>query len=126
MQDQTAISVTTQSQEQLLPSEQQWSAPIADVSAAPSHSMNSKNGGEHAEEVVISSESASTGRTANLAVPAQTMEPTLLDERSLLACIVRAIPAGAGGRIRISTTVSIFQFISCTNRSACSGVDLFP
>ncbi|OVA04746.1 hypothetical protein BVC80_1719g81 [Macleaya cordata] len=33
-------------------------------------------------------------------------EPTLLDERSLLVCIVRAIPAGSGGRIRISSTLS--------------------
>lgn len=30
---------------------------------------------------------------------------TLLDERSLLACIVRTIPAG--GRIRISSTVRV-------------------
>jgi hypothetical protein len=35
-------------------------------------------------------------------------EPALLDERSLLACIVRAVPAGPEGGIRISTTVSYF------------------
>ncbi|XP_074569904.1 uncharacterized protein LOC141826549 isoform X2 [Curcuma longa] len=33
------------------------------------------------------------------------LEPKLLDERSLLVCIVRAIPAGSDGRIRISTTL---------------------
>ncbi|CAL5000087.1 unnamed protein product [Urochloa decumbens] len=32
-------------------------------------------------------------------------EPALLDERSLLACIVRAVPAGPEGGIRISTTL---------------------
>eukprot|EP01018_Ginkgo_biloba_P007136 Gb_40367 [translate_table: standard] len=32
-------------------------------------------------------------------------EPSLLDERSLLACLVRAIPAEASARIRISTTL---------------------
>lgn len=36
----------------------------------------------------------------------KTSENALLDERSLLACIVRTIPPG--GRIRISTTVSEF------------------
>ncbi|XP_074583629.1 uncharacterized protein LOC141839712 isoform X4 [Curcuma longa] len=33
------------------------------------------------------------------------LEPKLLDERSLLVCIVRAIPAGSDGKIRISTTL---------------------
>ncbi|KAE8804918.1 hypothetical protein D1007_18932 [Hordeum vulgare] len=32
-------------------------------------------------------------------------EPVLLDERSLLACIVRAVPAGSDNRIRISSTL---------------------
>ncbi|CAN6449582.1 unnamed protein product [Victoria cruziana] len=36
---------------------------------------------------------------------AKVLEPALLDERSLLACIVRAIPAGNIGHIRISTTL---------------------
>ncbi|KAA8533550.1 hypothetical protein F0562_031016 [Nyssa sinensis] len=35
----------------------------------------------------------------------KTPEITLLDERSLLACIVRTIPPGSGGRIRISSTL---------------------
>lgn len=41
-----------------------------------------------------------TGHTAG-----KTPEATLLDERSLLACIVRTIPAGSGARIRISSTL---------------------
>ena len=32
--------------------------------------------------------------------------PTLLDERSLLACLVRAIPSEASARIKINTTVT--------------------
>ena len=36
-------------------------------------------------------------------------EPALLDERSVLACIVRAVPAGPEGGIRISSTVSYFS-----------------
>ncbi|XXG68087.1 hypothetical protein AAC387_Pa06g1260 [Persea americana] len=51
-------------------------------------------------EVPISAGWSSTSVTAG-----KTSKPTLLDERSLLACIVRAIPSGASGRIRISTTL---------------------
>lgn len=111
VQDQTAISALTQSEEQLVPSGQQLSASIGKVSAAPGRSVNSNKAAEHTEKVVVCSESASMGKTENPVVPAQTMEPTLLDEKSLLACIVRAIPAGADGRIRISTTVSTLHFI---------------
>lgn len=106
VQDQITASAANQSQQQLLPPGQQWSASTANVSAAPSHSTNPNNaGGEHSEKVVIFPESVSTERTTNPGVPTQTMEPALLDERSLLACIVRAIPAGADGRIRISATL---------------------
>ena len=42
-------------------------------------------------------------------LPHISKEPALLDERSLLACIVRAVPAGPEGGIRISTTVSYFS-----------------
>ncbi|KAF0898278.1 hypothetical protein E2562_007132 [Oryza meyeriana var. granulata] len=38
-------------------------------------------------------------------LPRVPKEPSLLDERSLLACIVRAVPAGPDGRIKISTTL---------------------
>lgn len=42
----------------------------------------------------------------NAYAAAKAAEPTLLDEQSLLACIVRTIPPGSSGRIRISSTVS--------------------
>ncbi|XP_010235365.1 uncharacterized protein LOC100831359 isoform X2 [Brachypodium distachyon] len=38
-------------------------------------------------------------------LPSIQKEPALLDERSLLACIVRAVPAGSDNRIRISSTL---------------------
>lgn len=51
----------------------------------------------------LSEKTASSGQK-NILPPGKTSEIALLDERSLLACIVRTIPAG--GRIRISSTVS--------------------
>ena len=51
----------------------------------------------------------STGQM-NTRIAGKTSENALLEERSLLTCIVRTIPAG--GRIRISSTVS-FQIITC-------------
>ena len=48
----------------------------------------------------------------------KTSETALLDERALLACIVRTIPAG--GRIQISSTVSFILYtfikVDCTLR----------
>jgi hypothetical protein len=56
----------------------------------------------------------SAGGGLGSSVPCTTKEPALLDERSLLACIVRAVPAGTDGGIRISTTVSYFSSsLSC-------------
>ncbi|CAM0911766.1 unnamed protein product [Alopecurus aequalis] len=42
---------------------------------------------------------------AGSSLPCTPKEPVLLDERSLLACIVRAVPAGYDNRIRISSTL---------------------
>lgn len=51
-------------------------------------------------------------------------EPVLLDERCLLACIVRAVPAGSDNRIRISSTVSatfvILLLFSGTFSDSCA------
>ncbi|XP_006845533.2 uncharacterized protein LOC18435425 isoform X1 [Amborella trichopoda] len=43
--------------------------------------------------------------TSGIMGPAKVLESQLLDERSLLSCLVRAIPVGGSGRIRISTTL---------------------
>lgn len=52
-------------------------------------------------------ESFVSTRQENTLTVGKTSEPALLDERSLLACIVRTT---AGGRIRISSTVSAFTY----------------
>ncbi|CAI0397560.1 unnamed protein product, partial [Linum tenue] len=44
---------------------------------------------------------------ANIATAGKALEPPLIDERSLLACIVRTIPAG--GRIRINSTLFLIE-----------------
>ncbi|XWS61401.1 hypothetical protein CRYUN_Cryun07bG0123100 [Craigia yunnanensis] len=51
---------------------------------------------------ILPEKSVSTGQS-NILISAKTSETALLDEGSLLACIVRTIPTG--GRIRISSTL---------------------
>lgn len=46
------------------------------------------------------------GGQKNVYAVGKSAEVNLLDEKALLACIVRTIPPGSGGRIRISSTVS--------------------
>ncbi|RAL39802.1 hypothetical protein DM860_013003 [Cuscuta australis] len=46
-----------------------------------------------------------TGQNNAHACTGKAAEPNLLKEQALLACIVRTIPPGPGGRIRISTTL---------------------
>ena len=58
-----------------------------------------------AAEVILSESFAAAGQK-NTGIGGKLSEANLLDERSLLACIVRTIPPGSGGRIRITTTVS--------------------
>ncbi|XP_057479592.1 uncharacterized protein LOC130766879 isoform X2 [Actinidia eriantha] len=53
----------------------------------------------------ISSEAFESSGQKNLYMGGKTLELSLRDERSLLACIVRTIPPGSGGRIRISSTL---------------------
>ena len=66
------------------------------------------NGTGTGTDTILPERSVSTGQT-NIFISAKTSETALLDERSLLACIVRTIPTG--GRIRISSTVSGLQII---------------
>lgn len=49
--------------------------------------------------------------------PVKNPEPVLLDERALLACLVRAVPAEANAKISLKSTVSFFrQFLQfCAN-----------
>lgn len=39
--------------------------------------------------------------------PTKNPEPALLDERALLACLVRAVPAEANAKISLKSTVSV-------------------
>lgn len=49
--------------------------------------------------------------------PIKNPEPVLLDERSLLACLMRAVPAEANAKISMKSTVSV----SITNESFHAG-----
>lgn len=84
-----------QSQEEVLKSGQQCSIP---GNVQTSQNSVSSNG--------TTDSTISVPPISGTLLPSKTpLEPKLLDERSLLVCIVRAIPAGSDGRIRISTTL---------------------
>ncbi|KAF5185627.1 hypothetical protein FRX31_024787 [Thalictrum thalictroides] len=86
--------------------EKQQSAAIAQQCTIPAQPLNpGDTTGCNGSNVALPESSISPERTSNLLAPGKVLEPKLLDERSLLACIVRAIPAGSGGRIRISSTL---------------------
>ncbi|CAK9158229.1 unnamed protein product [Ilex paraguariensis] len=72
---------------------------------APSHLVNFNETPINNAASAILPESYSTNGQKNTLMVVKTAEITLLDERSLLACIVRTIPPGSGGRIRISSTL---------------------
>ncbi|PPD85998.1 hypothetical protein GOBAR_DD17048 [Gossypium barbadense] len=89
--------------------DQVLSAEEASTAASPSppdsseHSVNFKGTmTSNGANAIMPEKSVSTGQT-NILISAKTSETALLDERSLLACIVRTIPTG--GRIRISSTL---------------------
>ncbi|KAK6250797.1 hypothetical protein SCA6_004802 [Theobroma cacao] len=80
----------------------------ASTAASPSppdtsvHSVNfSETTINNGTDATLPEKSVSTGQT--ILISAKTSETALLDERSLLACIVRTVPTG--GRIRISSTL---------------------
>ncbi|KAE9608828.1 hypothetical protein Lalb_Chr08g0239801 [Lupinus albus] len=73
------------------------------ASAVTSHAVNHNEMIQSNSNAPVLPEAfASTGQTTSTTI-AKTSETSLLDERSLLACIVRTIPAG--GQIRISSTL---------------------
>lgn len=83
-----------------------WSTSNKQLCVSSNDQSSSSDAAEcKASGVVLSEVPVSAGRTLPSATPVKTPEHTLLDERSLLACIVRAIPSGANGGIRISTTL---------------------
>ncbi|WOL05237.1 hypothetical protein Cni_G13964 [Canna indica] len=90
------VSSQNQSQEHVFKSRQQW--PTSSTMLSTSQISASANG-------TTESSVFAAAVSCTLISGKPTMEPNLLDERSLLSCIVRAIPAGSDGRIRISTTL---------------------
>ncbi|KAF8379792.1 hypothetical protein HHK36_029241 [Tetracentron sinense] len=99
-QDDNTVTLTNHSQEdQGLTTEQPNSVANTSSSDTPTHLVN------FSETTDISEASFSAARESILLTLGKIPEPTLVDERSLLACIVRATPAGSGGRIRISSTL---------------------
>ncbi|XP_077239559.1 uncharacterized protein LOC143880434 isoform X4 [Tasmannia lanceolata] len=99
--DENTFGVITNLQEEplVLTRQQQWSD-------AQNHQASSTDATDCSGSALnLRDVPLSTGRSSSSMIPTKTQEVTVLDERSLLACIVRAIPAGSGGRIRISTTL---------------------
>ncbi|KAK9009927.1 hypothetical protein V6N11_036449 [Hibiscus sabdariffa] len=89
--------------------DQVLSAEEASTAASPSppdtlvHSVNfNETASSNGANTFLPEKSVSTGQT-NILKSVKPLETALLDERSLLACIVRTIPTG--GRIRISSTL---------------------
>ncbi|EEF42783.1 conserved hypothetical protein [Ricinus communis] len=88
---------------QVLSEEQPISSASASLSETSMHSVNLNEATiNNGAGVGLSEEPISTGQ-ANSVTIGKISETVLLDERSLLACIVRTIPAG--GRIRINSTL---------------------
>ncbi|GMI71632.1 hypothetical protein like AT5G53620 [Hibiscus trionum] len=92
-----------------VPEDQVLSAEEASTAAGPSlpdtvvHSVNfNGTANSNGANAILPEKSVSTGQT-NILKSAKPSETALLDERSLLVCIVRTIPTG--GRIRISSTL---------------------
>lgn len=101
------IGVIKQLQDQDLATEP-WKNSNVTLSSSTKNQVSSVDAPEcNAAGLILPEVPISAGGTTTPMTAEKTPKPTLLDERSLLACIVRAIPSGASGRIRISTTVSL-------------------
>ncbi|KAJ7959413.1 Reticulocyte-binding 2 a [Quillaja saponaria] len=99
IKEQNVLTSTSHGLEgQLLTSEQSPSS--ANISSDVIHSVN--NSKMVSTGAVLPEAYSSTGQT-DMPTLGNSLETAILDERSLLACIVRTIPAG--GRIRISGTL---------------------
>ncbi|XP_020706007.1 uncharacterized protein LOC110116671 isoform X2 [Dendrobium catenatum] len=104
--DQNADSEINGPHQQVLDLGQEWSASNVAVSAALSHAVGTCSAVECIEDNLVFPAPPVRVSGALSSMPTNTAkEPVLMDERALLACIVRAIPAGSDGRIRISTTL---------------------
>ncbi|KAJ6340725.1 hypothetical protein OIU77_008475 [Salix suchowensis] len=98
MKDQNILNFNNQGQDgQALREEQASSAASASLSETSVHSVNVS------EITVNNGTSAVSSEQTNMVTGGKASDTPLLDDQSLLACIVRTIPAG--GRIRINSTL---------------------
>ncbi|XP_072989383.1 uncharacterized protein [Typha latifolia] len=103
VEGESTMAVPNQSQDLVFG--QQHLASTVVGSTAQNNSLSSNGASECNKNMINYAEVPnSSGRTSRSLLPGKA-EPSLLDERALLACIVRAIPSGSDGRIRISTTL---------------------
>ncbi|KAJ9174330.1 hypothetical protein P3X46_017364 [Hevea brasiliensis] len=100
--EQNVLSFSDQGLDGQVLTDEQQSSVSASLSETSMHSVNASEGTINNGTVVLSESLISTGQT-NMVTVGKTSETALLDERSLLACMVRTIPAG--GRIRINSTL---------------------
>ncbi|KAH7668292.1 hypothetical protein IHE45_11G002300 [Dioscorea alata] len=84
---------------------QQWSGATMPVASTQINSVTFSNIAKCNGNLITSEGSVSDPLASSPLTAGKAIELTLLDERSLLACIVRAIPAGSGNGIRISSTL---------------------
>jgi hypothetical protein len=84
--------------------EQASSAASASLSETSTHSVNVNETTINNGTAAVSTKALISSEQTNMVTGGKTSETPLLDERSLLTCIVRTIPAG--GQIRINSTVS--------------------
>ncbi|KAL9372053.1 hypothetical protein Peur_034297 [Populus x canadensis] len=88
---------------QALMEEQASSAASASLSETSTHSVNVNETTINNGTAAVSTKALISSEQTNMVTGGKTSETPLLDERSLLTCIVRTIPAG--GQIRINSTL---------------------
>ena len=84
--------------------EQASPAASASLSETSTHSVNVNETTINNGTAAVPTKALISSEQTSMVTGGKTSETPLLDERSLLTCIVRTIPAG--GRIRINSTVS--------------------
>ncbi|KAK1296823.1 hypothetical protein QJS10_CPB15g00848 [Acorus calamus] len=99
-------STSVVSQQESLTSEPQSSAAMNFPFDVQSHAVSLGTESECNTSVTILPEApVSAAQMSNVLISSKGPELALLEEGSLLACIVRAIPSGSSGQIKISTTL---------------------
>ncbi|KAL3524450.1 hypothetical protein ACH5RR_017284 [Cinchona calisaya] len=98
------LSSNAPAEAQGLMMEKTGSASNESSSEEANHAINFNGSTTDTVADVVISEAFAAGQK-NTGIVGKLSEANLLDERSLLACIVRTIPPVSGGRIRISSTL---------------------